>query len=230
MESYAPLLAHSKVKLFSDSRGACSIVDEGSPKLILHQLAIDIFVLALHNDITLCPQWIPRSENERADIISKFLDKDDWKINPMIFYQLNRLWGPHTVDRFSSHYNNQIQRFNSRLASPGCEAVDALVQNWSIENNWVCPPVSMIIPVIHHFMKCKAKGTLIIPEWRSAHFWPVIIQQSNKFADFVLDFRYLRRMENMIIPGPGQLEIYRSHKSAFQGCPSFNMLALRIGF
>ena len=70
IESYAPLLAHSKVKLFSDSQGACSIVDKGSPKLILHQLAIDIFVLALHNDVTLCPQWIPRSENERADIIS----------------------------------------------------------------------------------------------------------------------------------------------------------------
>ena len=66
--------------------------------------------------------------------------------------------------------------------------MDVLVQNWSIENNWVCPPVSMIISVIHHFMKCKAKGTLIIPEWRSAHFWPVIKQHpSNKFANLVID-------------------------------------------
>ena len=114
IESYAPLLAHSKVKLFSDNQGAGTIVDKGSPGAIINQLAIDIFVLVLHN-ITLCPQWIPRSENERADFISKFLDKDDWKINPMIFDQLNRLWGPHTVDRFSSHYNNQIQRFNLRF-------------------------------------------------------------------------------------------------------------------
>ena len=51
IKSYAPLSAHSKVKLFSDSQGACTIVDKGSPKLILNQLAIDIFVLALHNDI-----------------------------------------------------------------------------------------------------------------------------------------------------------------------------------
>ena len=84
IEPYAPLLAHSKVKLFSDNQGACTIVDKGSPKLILNQLAIDIFVLALHNDITLVDQWIPRSENERADIISKFLDKswfsyDRWR-------------------------------------------------------------------------------------------------------------------------------------------------------
>ena len=113
--SYPPLLAHSKVKLFSNNQGACTIVDKGSPKLIFNQLAIDIFVLALHNDIKLCPQWIPRSENERADFISKFLDKDDWKINPMIFDQLNRLWGPHTVDRLPSHYV-------------------------SVSSNWVHPP------------------------------------------------------------------------------------------
>ena len=179
---------------------------------------------ALHNDITLRPQWIPRSENQRADTFSKFHNKEDRKINLMIFDQLNLLWGLRTVDRSSSHYNNQIQRFNSRFASPGCEAVDALPQNWSIKYNWVCPPVSMIIPVIHHFMKCKAKGTLIIPEWRLAHFWPVIKQHSPKFPDFVIDFRYLCRIENMIIPGQGQLEIYRPHKSVFQGCPSFNML------
>ena len=92
IESCAPLLAHSKVKLFSDNQGACTIVDKGSPKLILNQVAIDfLFVLALRNDITLCLQWIPRSENERADFIIKFFDKDDWKINPMIFDQLSQI-------------------------------------------------------------------------------------------------------------------------------------------
>ena len=61
-------------------------------------------------------------------------------------------------------------------------------------------------------------------------FWPVIKQHPDKFADLVIDFRYLCRMENMIIPGLWQLEIYRSHKSVFQGCSTFNMLALRIEF
>ena len=46
IESCAPLLAHSKVKLFSDNQEACTIVDKGSPKLILNQVAIDFFVLA----------------------------------------------------------------------------------------------------------------------------------------------------------------------------------------
>ena len=78
IESCAPLSAHSKVKLFSDNQGACTIVDKGSAKLILNQVAIGFFfVLASRSDITLCPQWIPRSENEREDFIIKVFDKDD---------------------------------------------------------------------------------------------------------------------------------------------------------
>ena len=92
IESCAPLLAHSKVKLFSDNQGACTIVDKGSPQLILNQAAIDFCVCWLYTMISLiCPLWMPRSENERADFIIKFFDKDDRKINPMIFYQLSQL-------------------------------------------------------------------------------------------------------------------------------------------
>ena len=139
-------------------------MEKSSARIKLNNLAIDIFTLSLKNDIILSLQWIPRSENERADILSKFLDKDDWKIHPLIFSHLDNTSGPHTVDRFSSYYNKQLSRFNSRFASPGSEAVDTLAQNWSLENNWVCPPVSLIIHAVEHFKKCRASGTLIIPE------------------------------------------------------------------
>ena len=128
---YAPMLRHSKVKIFSDNQNACSIIQKGSTKPLLNDIAVDIFLSSLHGDIQLCPQWMPRSENEQADILSKYIDKDDWKLHPDIFSYLNNLWGPHTVDRFVSHYNYQINRFNYRFASPGCEAVNALAQNWS---------------------------------------------------------------------------------------------------
>ena len=53
IESCAPLLAHSQVKLFSDNQGACTIVDKGSAKLILNQVAIDFFVCWIHAMISL---------------------------------------------------------------------------------------------------------------------------------------------------------------------------------
>ena len=52
--------------------------------------------------------------------------------------------GPASVDRFASHYNAQLSRVNSRFLSPGCCAVDGLSQDWHDENNWLCPPVSIL--------------------------------------------------------------------------------------
>ncbi|CAH3157409.1 unnamed protein product [Pocillopora meandrina] len=89
-------------------------------------LAMDIFNLCLVNSIILEAQWIPRSLNERADFLSRFVDKDDWSVNPSVFRVIDAKWGPHTIDRFASHYNAQVPRFNSKFSSPGCSGVDAL--------------------------------------------------------------------------------------------------------
>ena len=55
VECYAPQIAHSKVKIYSDNQGACSIMEKGNARIKLNNLAIDIFTLSLKNDITLSP-------------------------------------------------------------------------------------------------------------------------------------------------------------------------------
>ena len=40
---------------------------------------------------------IPRSDNDLADYISKHRDFDDWKVNPVIFQNVDEAWGPFTV-------------------------------------------------------------------------------------------------------------------------------------
>ena len=71
------------------------------------------------NDIQIDVQWIPRDANARADLLSRFVDKDDWSLNGEIFAQLDSRWGPHSVDRFASHYNAQLSRFNSKIFFAG---------------------------------------------------------------------------------------------------------------
>jgi hypothetical protein len=39
-------------------------------------------------------QWIPRSENEKADYISRLIDHEDWEVSGKIFDLMNGLWGP----------------------------------------------------------------------------------------------------------------------------------------
>ena len=73
---------------FLDLFFSCSdefIFKGGSSKINLQTVAMDIFNLCLINSIVLEAQWIPRSLNERADLLSRFVDKDDWSVNPSIF-------------------------------------------------------------------------------------------------------------------------------------------------
>ena len=53
--------------------GASRILMVGSSKPHLQQIAIDIFSACLSFDISLDWQWLPRKENARADLLSRFI-------------------------------------------------------------------------------------------------------------------------------------------------------------
>ena len=75
---------------------------------------MEIFKFCIRHNIQLVPKWVPREENEIADEISKMVDHDDYMLSPDIFAALDIMWGPHTVDRFSSFSTRQIPRFCSQ--------------------------------------------------------------------------------------------------------------------
>ena len=157
--------------------------------------------MSVQHHISLEPEWIPRELNERADLLSRIVDYDDWQLNPAVFRELDAAWGPYSVDRFASFHNCQIPRFNSRCWNPGSEAVDAFTVNWNGENNWWCPPLGLVPRVIRHAQACAAKGTLVVPCWQSAPFWPLICPAENQFAPFVREYCDLPLMDSLFLPG-----------------------------
>lgn len=52
--------------------------------------------------------------------------------------------------------------------------VEAFTQDWSRDNNWLCPPVSLTVCAVRHLIACKGLGSLIIPEWPSSYFWTFV--------------------------------------------------------
>ena len=194
-------LVNARVRWFTDNQNVVHILQVGSRKSDLHEIALRVFSLAIENQIRLEPEWVPRACNERADLLSRIVDYDDWYINPEVFAWLDSLWGPHTVDRFADYNNRQLPRFNSRCWNPGSEAVDAFTVDWSCENNWWCPPVSLVPRVIGHAESCMARGTLIVPEWMSAPFWPILQPAADEFAYFVTCVQELPLSESLFLPG-----------------------------
>ena len=105
--SFSSFLPNSRVKFFTDSQGASRIVQVGSTNFNLHKLASDTFSFCFKFGIDLDIEWVPRTLDEKAVYLCKFVDYDDWELAPEIFRQLDELWGPFIVDCFVPLYNRK---------------------------------------------------------------------------------------------------------------------------
>ena len=90
----------------------------GSKKKIIQAVVRRIFDFCHERSIQMWIEWIRRRHNALADTLSKFHDSDDWMLNTRYFRILDKLWGPHTFDRFASANNKQCGKFNSKVLVP----------------------------------------------------------------------------------------------------------------
>ena len=179
LSSFSVVLSGRAVQWFTDNRNIPSIISNGSMKRDLHEFSLSIFQLVLRNGIDLQVDWIPRSLNEHADAISRIVDFDDWGVSFEFFRLVDNIWGPHSVDRFANSHNRKLPRCFSRFWNPDSEGVDAFCFDWAGENNWLVPRV------IKHLFVCRSMGTLIVPKWVSAPFWPMLFGPHSPFSVFV---------------------------------------------
>lgn len=217
-------VAGQRVKWFTDNQSVVAIVEKGSMKVDLQLIAMDIYDLCWRHSIVLEIVWTPRSENERADYLSKISDPDDWGVSMAIFGQLERLWGPYEADWFASHYNAKHKMFFSKFWNPGSSGMDAFTFDWGGKNGWFVPPVYLITRVILYMEACKAYGTLIVPVWKTGRFWPILCPCGSGFITAVKDARYLPTGENVCVQGRGSNNVFTGERLHFR------MLALYLDF
>ena len=83
-----------------------------------------------------------------------------------------------------------------------------------------------VVPwVLQHAQATKATGTLLIPKWPSATFWPMLLTTNaeSKLAASLKATLVIDKSEVIIYPG-------RSGASLFKGLPNTDMLALKLEF
>ena len=64
----------------------------GSKTPQLQTLALNILSVCLGKQIRLEPEWPPREENSQVDLISRIIDYDDWRLDPVVFADLDKRW------------------------------------------------------------------------------------------------------------------------------------------
>ena len=224
LKSLRHILASNRVKWFTDNSGVSSIVSKGSMKPDLQNLAMEIFNFTLENSIHLEVEWIPREENARADYLSKVVERDDWGIGDKIFDMIKDRLGIPDIDYFASDHNAKLPLFYSRFWSPKAAGVDAFTYDWGKNFGLFVPPIILISRVLRKMERCHAKGILVVPEWKSSNFWPLICLGKGELKNFIKDWILLPTNKESYYPCKNGVGIFGTEDLKFR------MLALAMDF
>jgi hypothetical protein len=156
-----------KLQVLTDNVTTAAYINHlGGPSPALSQLANALWMEAHDKRLTLSAQYLQGVLNTTADALSRLSDHYEWQLNKGLFAYLEKLWGPHTIDRFATMSNTLLPVYNSRFADPHTSGVDALAQqNWANHNNFVNSPFRLIAQVLKVVESQKAQATVIAPWW-----------------------------------------------------------------
>ncbi len=222
MEGWEDLFQGKGVTWCTDNKSITYIVKKGSMKMELNYLAAQILLICARADIDLKLTWIPREENKKADAYSREVDMDDWEISDKVFQSLEEKFGPHNFDRFADSQNRKCKRFSSLNWEKGSQGIDALSFNWGNYNNWVVPPPNLLARTVNHMQSCRARGTLMMPEWPSNVVWPLLMPD-RKPANFIKEIVKFGA-EEAIVKGTFEKSVFTNGKL------KADILAFRIDF
>ena len=104
--------------------------------------------------------------------------------------------------------------------NPGTERVNAFSTSWENENNWLVPPIYLISNTILHLLTCRAKGTLIVPLWPSAPFWPLLFVNKFQVQPYVIDL--------LLFDSPSGIFTLGNYKESLLGSDSFTSSVLAV--
>ena len=127
-------------------------------KCHLQDIALDIYKQCLNYNLSLDVEWIPRTENERADFISRIVDLTTG-ISQDLFLYVDSLWGPHEIDWFANDDNHKLPVFYSRYWN----VIDAFTVNCGGINGLFVPPLCLLFKVLQYMKQCKAYSTVVLP-------------------------------------------------------------------
>jgi hypothetical protein len=194
-QALRPFLSHLHINHHMDNLGAVQAlggiipayaehITGGSKTPRIQDIVIQIDDFCIDANIDRHTLWVPRNLNTIADYMSKFGtgDKFSFTVQPWVRDLLDSSFGTHTIDRFASRNNVQVfpPRYNSLFFEPEAEWLDAFSCHWTWgpqrqhENNWIHPPYKLTGQVIQHLRLCGAQGTIILPRWEHAPWWPSV--------------------------------------------------------
>jgi len=177
LEMRAVWFALQALRTFVQNRFVQVVTDNSIVRAHLHRpggrsvqtarIGKEIFALcALFNVRLVGAAWIHSHCNPIADYYSRHeLDVDDYRLNPRVFLEIARRFGPLEVDLMANEYNAQLDRFVSWHEEAKSWRVNAFTLSWRGLRGFCHPPLTLIPRVLHHARECRACVVMVLPDW-----------------------------------------------------------------
>ena len=125
-------------------------------------------------------RWISTHENDFADALSRGSPHDELTIDDACWARLQRRFGPHDVDRYSSVTNARCARFNTEMPGPASEGAPALAQDWKGANNYAFPPMAEL-PALAQLLASQPllRATVVAPHWPAQAWYQQLLEASS---------------------------------------------------
>ena len=144
-----------------------------------NRAAKEIWDWCINRNIWITAAYLPGKQNTEADTHSrKFNDRTEWMLDEEVFASIAKRYGLPEIDLFASRLNKQLERYVSWQADPGAEAVDAFTIDWQGLNFYAFPPFCLISKCLQKIRKDNATGIMVVPNWPSQPWFPVLIEMT----------------------------------------------------
>ena len=179
LRSFENQLCSKHVKIFSDNQCAVSYIRNmgGSKSMTCNNIAFNIWSWCIKRNILLTISHVAGVLNRDADLESRrFLDRTEWMLRCEYFQSIIQIQGQPDIDLFASRLNFQMKPFVSWGPDPDSKFVDAFTLNWGeFSLVYAFPPFSLLTRVLRKFLRDQAEGICIVPLWRTAVWFPVLL-------------------------------------------------------
>ncbi len=168
LESFSATLRGATVRVMEDNTAAEALLrTHASRSPAMMRQYRRIWAVLQQHSITVQVQRVASADN-KADAPSRRQHTADFQLHPAAFQLIQRLYGPHTVDRFASASSTQLPVFNSQWHCPGTNGVDALAQDdWGDHNSFCHPPYApaLLLRLAQHLRLAPCSCTVVVPNW-----------------------------------------------------------------
>jgi hypothetical protein len=178
LKSFVSELTGKHVKIMVDNSTTVFVLNNmgTSHNDMLHNLTVEIWEFCMSHKIYITAAHLPGSTNIIADKESRHLYREgEWMLNPAhVNTAISKFNFQPEIDLFASRLNKQFTKYCSYRPDPEATYIDAFSLPWNNLKFYCFPPFSCILQAVQKIQQEKATGLLVIPNWPTQPWFPLI--------------------------------------------------------